>query len=260
MTASLIAPVLILSIFEHQEPRFLIPLIVPLVYLNAHDLFPDPHNIVVATSKQIAKPANSEKKPENPRHLLFKIWLVLNVILSLFYGFIHQGGVFKATSYLSEELNSKPINTNFHVVTSHIYSMPKSLFLQKSSEKLYYNNKFKYKLNKRLFMYEEGSNNLLTVLKTLEILRSSSNRTVIVYFVFPNSLKVEIDYNLNNIGIKLENCVSFFPHVSTEALPTINSFVPLNFSNFSVTFVSNFVKELYNTLSIKICTVELIVS
>lgn len=260
MTASLIAPVLILSIFEHQEPRFLIPLIVPLVYLNAHDLFPDPHNTVVTTSKQITKPANSEKKLKQPKHLLFKIWLIANVILSLFYGFMHQGGVYKATSYLSNELNSKPINTNFHVVTSHIYSMPESLFLQKSSEKLYHNNKFKYKLNKRLFMHEEGSNNLLTVLKTLETLRSKSNKTVIVYFVFPNSLKIEIDYNLNKIGIKLEKCVSFFPHVSTEALPTINSFVPFHLSNFSVTFVSSFVKDLYSALSIKICTVELIVT
>ncbi|KAF2897630.1 hypothetical protein ILUMI_08542 [Ignelater luminosus] len=217
MTTSILAPLAILSIFPHQEPRFLIPLILPFVYLYGARILPEREDILVKSYKFNRK--SQKKKHES--YTLFKIWIVINVILTLFYGFIHQGGVFPFVSHLSTEMKVADYGTKYHVITSHIYSIPESLFLQKVSP---YGIRMQ---PKRLFMYEEGSNQLTDVLKKISALLSRcrvSSLECKVYLVIPNSLIDSLEYNIykdNKSNLVLNNTVSFYPHLSVEALPSL---------------------------------------
>ena len=58
-----------LSIFPHQEPRFLIPLTVPVVLMNAHKL---------------RWKVFGNMKP------FLTLWYVFNIFFIVFYGFVHQ--------------------------------------------------------------------------------------------------------------------------------------------------------------------------
>lgn len=216
MTASIVAPLAILSIFPHQEPRFLIPLILPLVYLYGAKILPESDDILVKSYKLNR---TSQKKKRKP-YILFKMWIVINVALTLFYGFIHQAGIFPFISHLSKEIKVANYETQYHVITSHIYSVPESLFLQRMSS---YGIRMQLK---RLFMYEEGSSQLTDVLRKISVLLnrcrvSSSNCKV--YLVIPNSLIDSLEYNIyrNNNNLALDNIVSFYPHLSVEALPSL---------------------------------------
>jgi phosphatidylinositol glycan class Z len=58
-----------LSLIPHQEPRFLIPLTVPIVLMNAHKL--------------------RWKSPGKWKPLL-TLWYIFNIFFVIFYGFVHQ--------------------------------------------------------------------------------------------------------------------------------------------------------------------------
>lgn len=80
--SSVLFPLLMLSLAPHQEPRFLLPALVPL------HLF--------ASSDSIAS-----------RRGLFLLWITFNVLLGVFFGVLHQGGIVSMMLALS----SDPANT-----------------------------------------------------------------------------------------------------------------------------------------------------
>ncbi|KAL7448925.1 hypothetical protein ACHAWC_001039, partial [Mediolabrus comicus] len=69
---------LVLSCAPHQEPRFLLPCLVPLMFLHGRD-------VVGMNSKQ----SNSK----TARFTLTGVWVAFNFILYLFFGWLHQGGM-----------------------------------------------------------------------------------------------------------------------------------------------------------------------
>lgn len=92
-------PFIPLSIFPHQEARFLLPLIYPLI------LF-----IVPILLKQTF------------HQYIFRIWLLFNIILSLLYGHLHQGGLLSALHHVH---NSPVTNISTKIlVTYHTYMPP----------------------------------------------------------------------------------------------------------------------------------------
>ena len=96
----------------------------------------------------------------------------MNIILTLFYGFIHQAGVYPLVSHMSNEFAIKPRSTAIHLVTSHLYSMPMALLQMPSTKILRYDkitNK-RYRIAKQFFTYELGSQSLLNITATLESL------------------------------------------------------------------------------------------
>ncbi|KAL7451044.1 hypothetical protein ACHAWC_002896 [Mediolabrus comicus] len=76
--STILSGLLVLSCAPHQEPRFLLPCVVPLVYLHGRD-------VVGMHSKQ----SNSE----TARFTLIGVWVAFNFILYLFFGWLHQGGM-----------------------------------------------------------------------------------------------------------------------------------------------------------------------
>lgn len=233
MTMSFISPVLILSFFPHQEPRFLIPIILPLVYLHGGKILPETDTILVKVPETSIQEKRKEIKVNKSSYQLFKLWLILNLLLLIFYGFIHQGGVYQATNYLYKDIKLTSLNTEFHIVTSNIYSLPESFFLEKSSNKVYTNDKIFYSFKKRVFLYEEGSKDLLllvTQLKSMveakEMLKSNlkHSKNYKVYLLISSSRSEQVTKILQEHDVFVHKLDSFWPHLSTEAFPDFTSF------------------------------------
>lgn len=109
-----LTPILILSMFSHQEPRFLLP-VLPLVILLCALCLQDVRYKQTCVS----------------------LWCIFNLSTILFYGFVHQGGVVPLLSYV--EKHSHGPDTVFshqdHFFFYHTYMPPRSLLLSNSSLK-----------------------------------------------------------------------------------------------------------------------------
>ncbi|XP_031330174.1 GPI mannosyltransferase 4 isoform X2 [Photinus pyralis] len=64
MTASILFPLALLSFVPHQEPRFLLPLILPLVYLYGPSIWPEQVDVVVKPTDGY-KPGESRRREPN---------------------------------------------------------------------------------------------------------------------------------------------------------------------------------------------------
>lgn len=225
MTLSALVPVVVLSLFPHQEPRFLIPILLPLVYLHGLRIVPESdHTLIEASENQV----QSERKLQQPSHTLLKFWLFINTMLIIFYGFIHQGGVFQATSYLHQNLKSTPINVNYHIVTTYMYSLPESFLMQPPSNKVLTKGSKHYNVDRRIYLYEEGSKNmtyisqkLSDVLSNLKENRSEKSK---VYLLIAGSLVEEFEYVARKHKLRFELEKTFVPHLSLEAFPNISKY------------------------------------
>ena len=101
-----VVPLLGFSLIPHQEPRFLIPSLVPLCYLYGYRLV--------------------------QRKYLFALWIVINLVLTVFYGYIHQSAVIKGVIDLNriiKERDQRPIDLVFsshYLPPRHLLDIPKS--------------------------------------------------------------------------------------------------------------------------------------
>lgn len=227
-------PVAVLSIFPHQEPRFLIPILFPLTYLHSSSIFEEMETALVKVSKRNKRNLTVAAVQRNANSL-FKFWFILNAIFVAFYGFVHQAGVLPAVSYINEEVDKQPITTKFHVFTSHVYLVPESFLLQTDPNKLYVDNKTKYNVNKRCFLHEEGSTDLDLVLRKIKITLEVSEVEAEVkkqanfkfYFILPRSLEHHLKFLLDAEkfqSINAERVISIFPHLSIESLPDFTTY------------------------------------
>lgn len=105
MMANVIIPLCLLSIFPHQEPRFILPLLLPIIF---------------TTSKYF-----SSHYIKNFKHIL-PIWYFFNIIGLIFFGYMHQAGVTPMISHLFQDIKHIP---NTHIIHSHIYSIPVGLLM-----------------------------------------------------------------------------------------------------------------------------------
>lgn len=223
MTTSMFIPVVLLSYFPHQEPRFLIPIIVPLVYLHSTNILAETDSFAIKIrEKPSTKPRNLKTKHSSS--YLFKMWILINTSLIIFYGFIHQAGVLPFSSYVSSELTLNSKDT-FHIVTSHVYSIPQSFFIQPRRGTLYKSGTSTYTLSKRVYLYEKGSDSLESVLTKISALvmdkDGSKNH---VYLVMPSSLRHHLKYLLSaeeHAHFGLRFIETFYPHLSIEAFPDV---------------------------------------
>ena len=99
-------PLITLSLTPHQEPRFLLPLLVPLVLLlgpfliRSHGFWPK---------------------------IMRSIWYAGNAVCILFFGFLHQGGIYGVQQFFRHNLLQLHDLTQTHIVYSHTYMPPVSL-------------------------------------------------------------------------------------------------------------------------------------
>lgn len=105
MAANVVIPLFLLSLFPHQESRFLLPLLLPIVFI---------------TAKYFSKFYLADFK------YILPIWFFSNIIGFIFYGYLHQAGVTPMISYLFKDIKDIP---KVHIVHSHTYPIPVGLLM-----------------------------------------------------------------------------------------------------------------------------------
>lgn len=227
MTASFVVPIMVLSIFPHQEARFLIPVTLPLIFLHSQR--------IRRTKDKVHKERNifNIKLMENfSGNYMLSLWYFFNIISTVFYGFLHQGGIFPLISHISQEIQYKPQLTSLHLVTSHVYSLPISLLQLHNSKVTVINRdtKKKYKVGRQVFTHELGSLPMEHVHRKLgELLYNCEEKKQVqklnyrLYLALPATLSEDFHAtslkNISKFSYSIDHI--FYPHVSTEALPNL---------------------------------------
>ncbi|XP_070538568.1 GPI mannosyltransferase 4-like [Ptychodera flava] len=103
LVLSVAVPVVLLSVFPHQETRFLIPLLVALSLLFAK------------VNQKLSK--------------AFKVaWLLWNLIGCFSFGVLHEGGVVQSVDHIRSMMMNNNNVTMYDFVFYHTYTPPKHLF------------------------------------------------------------------------------------------------------------------------------------
>lgn len=237
MVASFGVPIALLSIFPHQEPRFIIPVLLPLVYLFSHvvENYLYDVNVVVDDKGEVESVKIKTKDESKNKSWLRTIWYLSNIFLALFYGFIHQGGIIPLTSHLFKELRSKPDLTHVYFLSSHSYSLPTGLLQLRNTKRIYSSSLgFKYKLTKDFYMNELGSIDAQSMHKQIsQTLKNCQKKFKMkknpyrIYYALPFSFYEEfMDYTLKNESqiFAISSVKEFYPHITTEKLPSFNAY------------------------------------
>lgn len=230
MTCTFVIPIALLSLFPHQEPRFIIPVLFPLVFLYAPDLSQVPCLDIVRFNGKNDE-STTELPQSKPRKLT--LWYVSNLLLAFFYAFAHQGGVFPLTSHITTELKAKPHLTHVHLYTSYSYSLPTALLQLRNTRKVYRSSSnHKYKLTQDFHLYEQGSKPLPEVFDSIvRRIRDCEEKFVVkripyrLYYALPASAInefVELSNNRSNL-FRFHIVKTFYPHISIERLPSLRS-------------------------------------
>lgn len=237
MNSAIFVPLVFLSLINHQEPRFIIPVLTPIIMLHAPKLI----NGVNVTSflgeskSKVMKFLSNYIQITISGRFILKIWYMLNIFLTVFYGFVHQGGVVQVAEHFSRMHQLRSPNTHIHLVTSNMYMLPQSLLVLPSTTILYTNpeTKQKYRKTKKFFLYEYGGMDLDFLHKKLKIIldagltRQATNTKYKfqLYLAISSSKIDELNYvfykNNNQSLLTYKEVKTFYPHLSTEALPNI---------------------------------------
>lgn len=243
MVSTIVTPLLALSLINHQEPRFLLPLTLPIVLLHAPKLqngFATKNPFTSTTSPQYYRRylhlfyRHVLSAKASSGGALLKYWYIINIAMTLFFGFIHQGGTVQLANHLAGSLSSiQNRNIHTHLVTSHIYNIPMSLFFLPSTNTVLMNAQTgqKYRRNKRLFLYEYGSMDMDQLYHKLKLIldvcemkaAGKQQQRYQLYLAIPSSLSEELSlafWRSNTTLVKHERVKVFYPHLSTEAMPT----------------------------------------
>lgn len=164
---------------------------------------------------------------------VMRYWYIINICFTLFFGFVHQGGVFRMASEISKSVLVKDSVTHVHLVTSHIYNVPLSFFFIPSTKTMLTNQETgqKYRRNKRFFLYEYGGIHVDELYRKMKIILdynemklSTKKEKYQLYLTIPSSLTEDLNLAFlrsNSTVMKHELVKVFYPHLSTEALPNI---------------------------------------
>jgi len=234
MTTAIFAPIFMLSFFNHQEPRFLIPITTPIILLHSPKLITGINisNYLKESQYSLIRCIFSNVDISIKGKSILKIWYMMNIVFVIFFGFIHQAGVVQLCDYMSNYYQQNEIK-QIHLVTSHIYNIPESLLVIPNSNVLMTNpyTGHQYKTTRRFFIYEYGSmdmddmfNRMKIVLDAAELKMNIKNIKYEMFLTIPSSRA----YELNQIFYKHQHRIGyseeyiFYPHISTEAFPNLH--------------------------------------
>lgn len=247
MTATIIVPTIALSFINHQEPRFLIPLTLPIIMLHTPILTvgfhaKNPFKSDNAVTKFIFDKYFTPKRSKDSNSLM-KIWFTLNMLLTFFFGFVHQGGVYQLSEYFAKNIETKGENVQIHLVTSHIYDLPQSFLFLPNINKMYtnYETGQRFKKHKMFYLYEYGSidmdklhRKLKLIIDICQLRKVDKNQPYRLYLAIPSSLSEELNlafYRSNSTVMQHRLYRVFYPHLSTEAMPRFSMQHPCEVNN-----------------------------
>ncbi|XP_027324249.2 GPI mannosyltransferase 4 [Anas acuta] len=175
-------PLAFLSLFSHQEPRFLIPLILPLVLFN--------------TSQNRAM----KWKP---------VIIIFNVLGALVFGWLHQGGLIPCLFHL-EHLMHSPGSSNhtrhYTLLFAHTYMPPRSLLNIK-------------KRDTNIEVIDMAGSEEETLCQTVgQQAKNFTCNDCHFFVIIPGTVRATI----TKCGVLLKNETLIFPHLSMEDPPQIS--------------------------------------
>lgn len=236
MIASIVVPLTAMSCINHQEPRFLLPLTLPVIFTFAPELIHRPTLRYPFIDRRSSNRASGSTSPP-----LLTYWYTVNVLLAAFFGFVHQGGVVQLATHLSSSVRDpyhqyyhrlhrpNPDAQQTHLVTSHIYSLPTALLFLPSSQTLLTNRRTgqKYTRARTLHVHEYGARLDMDQLYGRLLAASNVSRAGDrVLLALPVSLGEELAlafWRSNSTRLRYRREMVFYPHLSTEALPRLSA-------------------------------------
>ncbi|XP_067898549.1 GPI mannosyltransferase 4-like isoform X2 [Heterodontus francisci] len=196
-------PVIILSLFSHQEARFLTPLIVPVVI----------HSVL------------------NYEMLRWKtVIVVFNILCSVLFGCLHQGGLIPCLSYLEKALHSKDPVANQSLIFYHTYMPPRYLLNIRSDQE-------------SIRIIDLGGSDISVLNNTVNGLLDNypskhiRSNQINIYIIAPGTVQYIIKY----CAFQWTTVASFFPHLSMEDPPNI----PFLFSNDGLNQMSLYIFKVH---------------
>jgi hypothetical protein len=189
----------ILSCAPHQEPRFLLPLIIPLILLHARDLV----------------------ELERYRNVIVVTWIGFNIMLMAFFGLMHQAAVVSSVMSLPDILQQAHIPQGI-VIYYNTYMPPTFLLRQRTSNHFIappYNHEISRGTCPDFFIFYAKSSSKT---KLLELLAKSSSCCgkkyhCSVHLIAPKGLCDELSDEF-----KCRELWSSF-QISTENLPPVKA-------------------------------------
>lgn len=206
-----LVPVLGLSVFPHQEPRFLIPALPVYVVLGA--------KIVSAML---------------PGKLsFFALWTVFNIVLTLVYGYVHQAALIPALSIYQQKLSSSLSRTSnvYHAIFYKTYPPPRHLLLLRPE-------------NSRVSIHELAGAPVDTLLQRVRHVQDECRKSRVtcqVHVFLPSTVTSQVEKHLSDSKIK---ATSICPHLSMEAPPRLRAWWKkrLSFQDFIMDFCLNILR------------------
>ncbi|XP_051874590.1 GPI mannosyltransferase 4-like [Pristis pectinata] len=181
-------PMIILSFFCHQEGRFLSPLIVPVVLHCALK-----HKVLGWKT----------------------VIVVFNILCSVLFGCLHQGGLIPCIFYLEKLLHLKDSVVNqeeYILIFYHTYMPPRHLLNVKSDQEF-------------VRIIDLGGSDVSvfnsTVNRLLDNFSSIENNQTNIYIIAPST----VEYTFNYCNFQWKPIASFFPHLSMEDPPNISKVI-----------------------------------
>ncbi|XP_077870334.1 GPI alpha-1,2-mannosyltransferase 4-like [Saccoglossus kowalevskii] len=102
LTICILFPVMCLSLCPHQEVRFIIPTLTPLILLY------------------------SKTSTDSSKYLI-TLWICWNVVCGSIFGIVHEGGLLKSLGYIRDLVNDSNNVTSYDFIFYHTYTPPKHL-------------------------------------------------------------------------------------------------------------------------------------
>ncbi|CAG5125015.1 unnamed protein product [Candidula unifasciata] len=201
-----LVPILSLSMFPHQEPRFLIPVLPVFVVMGA--------KLVSATM---------------PGKLsFFALWVVFNILMTLVYGYMHQAALIPALSIYQQKLSSSSqLSKSYHAIFYKTYPPPRHLLLLQTN-------------NTQASVYELAGAPLDTFLQTLRQVQtgcSTSKSKCQINIFLPSTVTPAV---LKHLPEKTD-VTSICPHLTMEDPPRLRAWWKrrLSFQDFIMDFCLN---------------------
>lgn len=216
-------PLLTLSLTPHQEPRFLLPLLVPLALLLGPFL--------------LRREGLSAK-------VLRSIWFAANAACVLFFGFFHQGGIYDTQHWLHRHVHhERAKGTHTHLLYFHTYMPPMSLLALPHRASVDHANGTRFKRGSTVFYEDLGGAPLDELRQRCALLvadaQAKYKKTKLVteiFVVFPATLSFDIERLLLPLpSLRWKHVHKSYPHLSMEDPPDFGDLCSKKFTIASQT-------------------------
>ncbi|GFO16324.1 mannosyltransferase [Plakobranchus ocellatus] len=209
-----VIPVLALSIFPHQEPRFIIPTLPVFMVMGAKFIS------VVAPAKLS----------------FLTLWVLFNILLTLIYGYMHQAALIPAMSIYQQKLSamsSKPLPGSQHTIFYKTYPPPRHLLLLPSLS------------SQHVHIHDLAGGPVASVKNAIEESKLQCKRTrgsCQIFLFMPATVTPRVEDQLSESS-KVQR-TSICPHLSMEAPPRLKAWwrKKIGFEEFVMEFCLNILK------------------